>query len=143
MTYGCTKKLGMITNNSLDGKRPYFLNLSGLRFIGAIMVLIFHCFSLHREIWGDWFYEDWFQKLYFLSSRGHVGIILFFVLSGFLITHLLLWESDKQGKINILNYLIRRFLRVWPMYFLIVGFGFFIFPYLPYGIDTIHELWHF
>lgn len=80
----------MLTNDSLDDKRPYFPNLNGLRFIGAIMVLIFHFFSIHREIWGDWFYEDWFQKFYFLSSPGHVGIILFFVLSGFLITHLLL-----------------------------------------------------
>lgn len=133
----------MISNNSLDSKRPYFENLNGLRFVGAILVLLFHCFSLHREIWGDWFQEDWFQKLYFLSSRGHVGIILFFVLSGFLITHLLLWESDRKGKINILNYLVRRFLRVWPMYFLVVVFGFFIFPHLPYGIETVHELWRF
>lgn len=130
-------------NSHKISKRPFFENLTGLRFVGAIAVFIFHCFSLRREIWGDFTQNFWFQKVYFLTSKGHLGIILFFVLSGFLITYLLLWETEKNGKINLWNYLMRRFLRVWPMYFLIVLFGFFVFPYLPYGIETIHEFWRF
>jgi len=124
-------------------KRPYFENLNGLRFIGSLAVLIFHSFSLHREIWGDFYNNPIFQKVYFLTSKGHLGIILFFVLSGFLITYLLVWENKHFGKINLWNYLMRRFLRVWPLYFLIVLFGFFLFPHLPYGIETIHEFWRF
>ncbi len=69
--------------------------------------------------------------------------MLFFVLSGFLITYLLLWENKHKGKINLPNYLLRRFLRVWPLYFLIVLFGFFLFPKLPYGVETVHEFWRY
>jgi len=129
-------------NNEISS-RPFFDNLNGLRFVGALAVLIFHCFSLKREIWGDFFQNYWFQKVYFFTGKGHLGIILFFVLSGFLITYILLWENRKNGRINLLNYLMRRFLRVWPLYFLVVLFGFFLFPVLPYGIETIHELWRF
>jgi len=127
----------------VTAQRPLFENLNGLRFFAAIAVIIFHSVSLNREIWGS-FYESYaFQKIAFLTSKGHLGIIFFFVLSGFLITYLLLWENKNKGKINFIYYLVRRFLRVWPLYFLIIFFGFFIFPKLPYGIETVHELWRF
>jgi peptidoglycan/LPS O-acetylase OafA/YrhL len=128
---------------TLENKRPYFHNLNGLRFFAAIAVILFHSVSLHREMWGDFYNTPLFQKFVFIAYRGHMGIIFFFVLSGFLITYLLLWESKKNGGIKLLNYLMRRFLRVWPLYFLVVLFGFFIFPLLPYGIETKHELWRF
>lgn len=133
----------MSKTSSSEIARPFFDNLNGLRFVGALAVLLFHCFSLEREIWGDFFQGYWFQKVYTVVGKGHLGIILFFVLSGFLITYLLLYENAKTGRINLFNYLMRRFLRVWPMYFLVVLFGFFIFPKLPYGIETIHEFWRF
>ncbi len=98
---------------------------------------------MHREIWGDFFDGEIFQTLRQLTVNGHLGINLFFTLSGFLITYLLLWENDVKGKINLLRYLMRRTLRVWPLYFLIVLFGFFVFPHLPYGIETVHEFWRF
>lgn len=120
-----------------------FENLTGLRFVGALAVFIFHCFTLHREIWGDFTQGYWYQKINYLSLKGHMGVMLFFVLSGFLITYLLLWENKNKGKINLVNYLLRRFLRVWPLYFLIVLFGFFVFPKLPYGIETVHEFWRY
>lgn len=122
---------------------PIFPNLNGLRFFGAIAVIIFHCYTLNREIWGDFYTEYWFQKSWVLISKGHFSVSLFFIMSGFLITYLLLNESSKNGRINLFHFLIRRFLRVWPLYFLIVGFGFFVFPHWPYGIETIHEFWRF
>lgn len=124
-------------------ERPFFNNLNGLRFVGALTVLIFHCFTLQREIWGNFFNGTIFHFVFSVASKGHLGVNLFFVLSGFLITYLLLHEYARTGKINILNYLLRRFLRIWPLYFLVVLFGFFLFPKLPYGIVTIHEFWRF
>jgi len=124
-------------------ERILFPNLNGLRFVGALAVMLFHCFTLNREIWGDFYHSFWFQKAGILLGKGHLGVILFFVLSGFLITYLLLDESTRKGRINLKHYLMRRLLRVWPLYFVIVLFGFFIFPYTPYGIQTVHEFWRY
>jgi len=82
-------------------KGIYFPNLNGVRFIAALSVLIYHFFSTKILI-------------------GHLGVILFFVLSGFLITYLLLEEKETQNKISIKKFYIRRILRIWPLYFLIV-----------------------
>lgn len=132
-----------IDNSAKISDRPYFENLTGLRFVGALAVFLFHSFTLHREIWGDFYQDDWFHALFKVFEKGHLGINLFFVLSGFLITFLLLWEQKQNGKINLVNYLMRRTLRVWPLYFLVIVFGFFVFPKLPYGVETVHELWRY
>ena len=57
-----------------------------------------------------------------------MGVNFFFVLSGFLITFLLIKEKEFKGKINIPNFWIRRILRIWPLYFFCLFFGFIIFP---------------
>ena len=125
---------------SILSERPFFENLNGLRFSGALMVFIFHCFTLNRDIWGDFTRSNTFQIMYKLASKGHHGVGLFFVLSGFLITFLLLNEISKNGSVNVKHFFMRRILRIWPIYFLIVLFGFFIFPQLPYGQSTNHSL---
>lgn len=123
--------------------RHFFPNLNGLRFIGAFMVFVFHAFSLGREIWGDFSKSGWFKGIYTITNKGHIGVSMFFVLSGFLITYLMLSEVRTNGKIRLSNFIARRILRVWPLYFLIVIFGFFIFPLLPYGIETVHAFWRY
>lgn len=79
----------------------YFPNLNGVRFIAALSVMIFHYFGT-------------------AISFGHLGVVLFFVLSGFLITYLLIEEKEKYTSISIKNFYFRRILRIWPLYFLIV-----------------------
>lgn len=51
---------------------------------------------------------------------AQVGVNIFFALSGFLITHLLLQERAATGKINILSFAARRALRIFPLYFLAI-----------------------
>src|SRR5262245_27542843 len=58
------------------------------------------------------------RALAFLSGDG--GVIIFFALSGFLITHLLKREYDRTGTISIPNFYLRRILRIFPLYFLIL-----------------------
>ena len=53
---------------------------------------------------------------------------MFFVLSGFLITYLLLSEQELTNKISLKSFYIRRVLRIWPLYFLIVFIGFVLYP---------------
>ncbi len=127
----------------MQQEKMHFENLNGLRFIGAFMVFLFHAFTINREVWGSFFESTPFIALRKLTSIGHYGVNLFFVLSGFLITYLLLKELTERGKIHVGFFLIRRILRLWPLYFLIVLFGFFIFPYLPFGIQTVHEFWRY
>lgn len=65
------------------------------------------------------------------NTGGHVAVILFFVLSGFLITTLLLQEREKTQKINLKNFYVRRILRVWPLYFIILACSVIFVNYSP------------
>lgn len=70
------------------------------------------------------------EKLLKTFTDGGTGVSLFYVLSGFLITYLLISEHDLNGKINIKFFYIRRALRIWPLYFAVLILSFFIFPFI-------------
>lgn len=111
------------TNNKI-----YFPNLDGLRFISFLSVFFYHSFATnYQHIKTDSFYT--FVK-FFLVENGILGVNFFFVLSGFLITYLLLAEKNNYGSININSFYMRRILRIWPLFYLCIVFGFFIFPKL-------------
>ena len=59
-----------------------------------------------------------------LNYLGFVGLDFFFVLSAFLITWTLLSEAEEKKSIHFGKYFLRRGLRIWPLYFLVVGMGF-------------------
>lgn len=124
---------------SSDLSRPYFENLNGLRALGALAVFLFHAFTLGNETWGEFYDNKWFQAVVKICSKGHYGVSLFFVLSGFLITYLLLHEAKTRGKIHVFGFFMRRLLRIWPVYFIVVGFGFLVYPHLPFGIQTTNS----
>jgi peptidoglycan/LPS O-acetylase OafA/YrhL len=64
-----------------------------------------------------------------LFGNGFLGVNFFFVLSGFLITYLLIKEKKATATIHIVKFWIRRILRIWPLYFACLLYGFVIFPY--------------
>ncbi len=64
--------------------------------------------------------------------RGGDAVTLFFVLSGFLVTYLLLAENAQKGQINVRWFYVRRILRIWPLYYLLVVLGFFALPLLEW-----------
>lgn len=68
---------------------------------------------------------------------GWVGFDLFFVLSAFLITTLLLQEREKFGNVSYKNFLIRRALRIWPLYFMFLFLCLGFIPLLGAGISAI------
>lgn len=53
----------------------------------------------------------------FQWSQGETGVLCFFVISGFLITWLMLVENDRQGRISLRNFYIRRVLRIFPVFY--------------------------
>ena len=67
-----------------------------------------------------------------MHSMGGLGVLLFFTLSGFLITYLLLEEEMVFGKVNIKQFYIRRILRIWPLYFLVFILAFFVLTHISF-----------
>jgi len=107
----------------LNQSKIYFPNLNGLRFIAAFMVIIHHL----EQVLSVFGHDNYWNNSIILSIGG-LGVELFFVLSGFLITYLLLTEERNTKQISITDFYIRRILRIWPLYYLIVILAFFIFP---------------
>jgi peptidoglycan/LPS O-acetylase OafA/YrhL len=103
----------------LSARRVYFPGLDTLRFIAALSVLVQHV-AQFQGLFGLGS-AGWFHRL-FLSGRD--GVLLFFVLSGFLITYLLLVEREREGSIDVRRFYVRRVLRIWPLYFLVVVVAF-------------------
>lgn len=65
-----------------------------------------------------------------IQHAGRLGVGLFFVLSGFLITYLLLDERGRHGDVDAKKFYLRRVFRIWPIYFVIIGLSLLVFPHL-------------
>lgn len=87
----------------------YLPGLNGLRAIAAFAVIFSHI-GLHLDMFG------------LVKGKGYdlgsFGVTIFFTLSGFLITYLLLYEKEIKRSIAIKKFYIRRILRIWPLYFI-------------------------
>jgi peptidoglycan/LPS O-acetylase OafA/YrhL len=103
----------------------FFPNLDGLRFFAFFVVFINHVTGSTGYLTNNQWFN--FFRSHFLWN-GDLGVSFFFVLSGFLITYLLLEEKKITGKINVFHFYIRRILRIWPLYFLIVALCLLVFP---------------
>lgn len=88
----------------------HFGSLDGLRCICIALVLWHHA--------PDIFPENYERAM--VLTRGFTGVDFFFVLSGYLITTLLLREEDRYGRFSIAGFYRRRLLRIVPVYFLVV-----------------------
>lgn len=109
-------------------KKIYFENLDGLRFLCFLSVFFFH--SFYTEFDDIKSSETYHVVKHVIFGNGNIGVNFFFVLSGFLITFLLIEEKKLNGQINLKHFWIRRVLRIWPLYYACVFFGFYIFPVL-------------
>lgn len=123
--------------------RPYFRNLDSIRTVAALMVFLCHAGpNVYRFLPEDW------QILFNFASNGFAGVSIFFVLSGFLITYLLLTEHQENGKISLKGFYLRRVKRIFPLYFAVLIFTFGIYPLVkrfagmesPNGPDVWHHI---
>ena len=108
------------------GGRPHYPALDGLRGLAILLVVVYHNFG--------------FINVFFF---GWLGVDLFFVLSGFLITDILLNTVGKKGYLK--NFYIRRALRIFPLYYLCLILFLFIIPRLTPQFDvtyyTDNQVW--
>lgn len=92
-------------------------NLDPLRFVLAALVLLFHLPQLCKNQGLPYFLEAP------IFNRGIEAVYMFFVLSGFLIIRLI-YNEKQRNCFSIKSFYIKRILRIFPLYYLIVFFGF-------------------
>ncbi len=86
--------------------RPWFPSLDGLRCLAILPVVWHH--ATPRQLEG-------------VLGRGPLGVDLFFAVSGFLITSLLLHERRVSATVDLKKFWIRRSLRIFPLYYVVLG----------------------
>jgi len=95
----------MTANHDDYLRTPYFGALDGLRAIAVLGVIWQHVAGHHEGALG----------------RTGLGVSLFFAISGFLITTLLLREQRRNGSFSVRRFYIRRTLRIFPLYFAVLA----------------------
>jgi peptidoglycan/LPS O-acetylase OafA/YrhL len=88
-------------------------SLDGIRAISIAMVLLGH----GKETIESKYTENF---IFHIISNSSLGVMIFFVISGYLITSLLLKENEVYGKISIKNFYIRRVFRIFPIFYLYI-----------------------
>ena len=106
--------------------KVYYTNLNTVRFIAASFVVIHH---IEQFKFLDNLPNHFLNS--FVLLMGKLGVDIFFVLSGFLITSLLVEEKQEYQNIAVGKFYVRRILRIWPLYFLLILLAYFIIPHIP------------
>lgn len=94
-------------------KRSHYPALDGLRGIAILLVVLYHNFGFIRHSYFGW-----------------LGVDLFFVLSGFLITSILINDVDEKGFLK--KFYVRRILRIFPLYYFVLILFLLVFPAVGY-----------
>jgi peptidoglycan/LPS O-acetylase OafA/YrhL len=107
---GASKPADVIAASAHDVFRgtAFFASLDGLRCLAILAVIWVHTGIRVEGIT--------------LTQRGYLGVDLFFAISGFLITTLLLRERERHGSISLGAFYMRRSLRIFPLYYTVVAF---------------------
>lgn len=108
-----------------------FFGLDHLRALAILLVLTYH-------YQGQFSHPSWTNLF---RQIGWTGVDLFFVLSGFLISSQLFIQIKKGTGISLKTFFIKRFFRILPLYFFIVGV-YFLFPYFREK-EALPPLWKF
>jgi peptidoglycan/LPS O-acetylase OafA/YrhL len=99
---------------------PHLPVLDGLRAVAILLVLWCH---IPHETPG---YPEWVLRVHEVVGPGGLGVDIFFVLSGFLITRILLDERNRG--VPVRRFLFRRVLRIFPIYYLLLLVMLFVRP---------------
>lgn len=124
-----------------QNKVTYLSGLNGIRAIAALAVLLSHVnLSLPSFEIQDYSLFGFKNGKHLAWNLGEQGVTMFFVLSGFLITYLLLLEFDKKKSIQIKSFYLRRILRIWPLYFFYLFLSIAFVYFLTYEFPTLGQL---
>ena len=100
------------------GAQFYRPELDVVRFGAFALVFLHHALSHSSADYVSWGASQWAASAIAAAARaGAWGVDLFFALSAYLITELLLREQRARGTIDIRAFYLRRILRIWPLYY--------------------------
>ena len=116
-------------NTASHTARWYRPELDVLRALAFFLVFSSHVLPFPHSAVG-------FHWLYAVQEGVSGGVPLFFILTSFLITELLLREQDATGTVHLGAFYLRRILRIWPLYFLVLACAF-VLPYLVHSFDPV------
>jgi peptidoglycan/LPS O-acetylase OafA/YrhL len=102
--------------------------LTSLRMVAALLVFVHHYSGLPPGIVQF--------RLQALAVEGHVGVSIFLVLSGFLIA-LAYYTHLQEGRFSYLDYLVKRFARIIPLYWVLLGITFWLRGQDPLSVDAL------
>ena len=125
---------------TLYTKITHFTGLNALRFFAAYLVVLHHAEQIRMK------YGLFHLKTYSFFNNGGQAVTFFFVLSGFLISYLLLKEQhvNVTKKVSVKNFYIKRVLRIWPLYYLLVFAGLIVIPFFIQKVGYDYEMpYHF
>jgi len=122
-----TGESGVLTAPEIEASRReghrFLPQLDGLRAIAILLVLMNHMLDMKSP-----------RAVAYLCSLGWIGVDVFFVLSGFLITKILL--STEPGPRAFGLFVLRRVLRTWPLYFVVLIAAWLILRHDASGMQT-------
>lgn len=113
-------------------ERFYHPELDILRFFAFFLVFLHHSLPHEASFYTNMGTRPLFASLLAgIGNTGAFGVNLFFVLSSYLITELLIRERQRFGRIDLRAFYIRRILRIWPLYFAFIAFAWVMQWYIP------------
>ncbi len=108
----------MLESARTSTARFYHPELDVLRFFAFLMVFLHHAFPHDPAFWTKLGVPSFLARIVAgIGATGAFGVSVFFVLSSYLITELLLREKDQMGTLDVRSFYIRRMLRIWTLYF--------------------------
>jgi peptidoglycan/LPS O-acetylase OafA/YrhL len=115
----------------------YWTQLDGLRAVAFLLVMFHHHWAPAKLFPLDFMQ----QALVKVAEWGWLGVDLFFVLSAFLVTHLLCAELSVKQDISLGKFYLRRALRIWPLFFLVLTAVCFAYPlFAPHKASHLYRL---
>jgi peptidoglycan/LPS O-acetylase OafA/YrhL len=105
-----------------QAERFYRPELDALRFFAFLGVFVFHAAPRNLDFYAAAHAPHWLSNLLISTfGAGAYGVDLFFALSAYLITNILLRERAATKKLDLRGFYIRRILRIWPLYLVFVA----------------------
>jgi peptidoglycan/LPS O-acetylase OafA/YrhL len=105
----------------------YRPELDVVRFFAFLAVFVYHTAYYPADYFVTRHVPLWLAQIVVSVSRaGAYGVDLFFVLSAYLITELLLREKEERGRLDVKSFYIRRMLRIWPLYYFFIALAAFV-----------------